>query len=601
MFTILTPDQIETKLSFIKEYMQPKNAADSSIVDPNANVSSKNVATMETEIHKDINIQINRALMQRKLKELYGSELAQQYVEDLKDHRIYVHDETSLKPYCASISMYPFLMHGMNQLGGESKAPKHLYSFCGSFVNMVFSVAAQHAGAIATVEFLTYFDYFARKDYGRNYLRTHTHTIENYLQHVVYTLNQPAAARGYQSVFWNISLFDENYFKSLFENFVFPDTGEAPDAGSVRELQEFFLNWFNKERSVSLLTYPVVTCAMLVDNTEPKDKDFAWMCAKNLSEGGSFFIYSSDKVDSLSSCCRLRNELADNTFSYTLGAGGVSTGSVKVITLNMNRIEQKGIDLSDQVKRVQKYLIGYRKIMEEYQEAGLLPAYTAGFISFKKQFLTIGINGLLEAASFRDVCAALPGGVDKMSEFVDQRLKVIYDLNKQAYSETGYRFNTEMVPAENLGVKNAAWDSKEGLKTYGECYNSYFYPVNSCSYNPIRKFMLHGKACTQYLDGGSALHLNLEESLDAEQYYTLMCIAAQCKCNYWCTNVLITICDRCGHIDKHTLETCPACGNTEVSYATRIIGYLKRIESFSKARRAEHDLRYYHTIKRGSK
>src|SRR5690606_38935204 len=120
----------------------------------------------EAEINKDINIQINRALVQRKIRELFGEELAAEYLRQIEAHEIYVHDETSLKPYCASISLYPLLTSGLKSLGGESLPPKHLESFCGSFVNLVFGISSQFAGAIATVEFLTYFDHFARNDYG---------------------------------------------------------------------------------------------------------------------------------------------------------------------------------------------------------------------------------------------------------------------------------------------------------------------------------------------------------------------------------------------------------------------------------------------------
>ena len=220
---LLNPSQVEAKLDFIQDYIDASNAADGAKMDANANVSVKNIATLESELMKDFFVQINRAQVSNKIAELFGAELAIEYQRQIESHEIYVHDETSLKPYCASISLYPFLLDGLTKLGGESRAPKHLESFCGSFINLVFAISAQFAGAIATVEFLTYFDYFARKEYGEDYLTSHNKVIENHLQHAVYALNQPAAARGYQSVFWNISLYDRHYFESLFQDFVFPD------------------------------------------------------------------------------------------------------------------------------------------------------------------------------------------------------------------------------------------------------------------------------------------------------------------------------------------------------------------------------------------
>jgi ribonucleoside-triphosphate reductase len=591
--SMLNCEQLKEKIRFIENYTQAKNAADGSKVDANANVTLKNIATLESEIMKDFFIHVNRTQVSNKITALFGESLGKEYLRQIENHEIYVHDETSLKPYCTSITMYPFLLDGLTKLGGESKAPKHLESFCGSFVNLVFAISAQFAGAVATVEFLMYFDYFARKDYGEDYLVTHYKQIENHLQHVVYALNQPAAARGYQSVFWNISLYDSAYFEAMFGHFVFPDM-TAPDWSSLKALQDMFLNWFNQERNKAVLTFPVVTAAMLVEDNEPKDKEFALMCAENLSQGGSFFVYQSTDADSLASCCRLRNEISDHSFSYSLGAGGVSTGSINVITLNMNRLVQDGRDLATEIRKIHAYQIAYRTLMEEYQQAGMLPVYDAGFISFNKQFLTIGINGMVEAAEYLGIQV---GVNDAYKEWVKSQLEVIYKENRLATKETGFLFNTEFVPAENLGIKNAKWDSEDGYFTPRECYNSYFYLVEDTTLNHLDKFILHGKSMTEFLDGGSALHLNLEEHLDTEQYMQLFNVAAQTGCNYFCINVRITICNHCEYIDKRSRQSCSQCGSTDIDYGTRVIGYLKRVSSFSHGRRKEHKLRHYQCTK----
>lgn len=586
----LTEQQIEQKIAFIQNYIHAENAATGSTLDANANVSSKNIATMEAELNKDINIQVNRTLVKRKIADLFGEDLANEYIRQIEAHEIYVHDETSLKPYCASISMYPFLLDGLTKLGGESKAPEHLESFCGSFVNLVFAVSSQFAGALATVEFLLYFDHFAKKDFGENYLTTHRKQINNHLQHVIYAINQPAAARGYQSVFWNISLYDHYYFESMFGSFVFPDMTK-PNWDSVKNLQQHFMQWFNEERTKAVLTFPVVTAAMLVQDGSPRDKEFSKMCAKELSEGNSFFIYQSESADSLASCCRLRNEISDNTFSYSLGAGGVSTGSINVITLNMNRLIQDERNLLEEIEKIQKYQVAFRTLIGEYEQAHLLPVYTAGFISLEKQFLTIGINGMVEAAESLGI---VPGNNETYKSFVTKNLKVIFDANKIAKEKYGHMFNTEFVPAENLGVKNAQWDKKDGYKVARDCYNSYFYVVEDDETNMLDKFVLHGKEIIQYLDGGSALHMNLETYANAEAFEKLLDVAAKTGCNYFCFNIRITICNTCNHIDKETRQDCSRCHSKEIDHATRVIGYLKRVKHFSSNRQAEHARRFYH-------
>lgn len=594
MLNKLTPTQIQSKLDFIKNYISANNAADGSIVDPNSNVTTKNVATMEAELYKYENIQVNRAIITDKITSMFGEELAAQYLKDIQNHLIYVHDETSLKPYCASITLYPFLFEGSKAIGGTSAAPKNLQSFCGSFVNLMYQIAGGFAGAVATVEFLMYFDYFAKKTYGSNYLVAHTREIQQELQSVIYSMNQPAAARGFQSIFWNISVFDEHYFHSLFDEFYFPD-GTQPDYETLKYLQAFFMEWFRLERRKELLTFPVVTAAYLVEDNTAKDEKFLNLLADQMARGHSFFHYESNSADSLASCCRLRNELADNTFSYTLGAGGVSTGSVQVITINFNRLRQQKLSLEVVIKRVQKYLLAHRRYHKEMIKSGMLPAYSAGFIDIDKQFCTIGINGCLE--SFEYVCAHTPAGFwkdENYPEYLKHCLSIIQNLNKEALADYGVRFNTEFVPAENLGIKNAKWDTEDDLWVPRNCYNSYFYPVEDEGWNLLDKIKIHGKEVSQYLDGGAALHLNLQRTPTKAEALRLIETNIRHGVPYWTTNVLCTVCKSCGHIDPNYSKTCPKCDSIYVDYGTRVIGYLKLISSFSTGRQQEVALRAYH-------
>lgn len=436
---------LKEKIKYIHDYMVSSNAATASKVDANSNVTQKTIAGLEAELFKPDTIQINRKLVKDKLTQMFGEDMAKAYEDDLANHYIYTHDETSLKPYCASITLYPFLLEGTKCLGGVSKAPKNLQSFCGSFVNLVYQIASNFSGAIATIEFLHIFDYFARNTYGSDYLTTHKLEIKQEFQGVVYALNQPASARGDQSVFWNISVFDHDYLKEMFGGFYYPD-GSKVSIDSVYKLQLFFLDWFRQEREKELLTFPVVTAALLTDGKGGfKDNAFMHKLADVQAQGLSFFVYMSDKVDSLASCCRLRNELADNTFSYTLGAGGVVTGSARVISLNINRIGQCGIKLDEVVDRVHKYLLAHREVLKGYIEAGLLPAYTQGFMDIDKQFLTLGVNGVLEYFEYlRDKKGAV---TDKeYPDYLQSLLSFLTMSNKAALFEYGVRFNTEFVP-----------------------------------------------------------------------------------------------------------------------------------------------------------
>lgn len=588
----LTHQQLKDKADYIRYYSRPDlNASTASVVDANANVDKKNVATLNAELYKEENVQLSRFMMKEKITQLFGGALADEFERQVESHEIYVHDESHpILPYCVAITLQPFLNQGMLYIGGESKAPMHLESFCGSFVNLIFAVSCQFAGAVTTVEFLTCFDYFARKDYGDNYLETETVRIKNHLQHVVYALNQPAAARGYQSTFWNISVFDHEYAERVLSSLLFED-GTKYKWESLDKLQRFFLSWFNEERTKALLTFPVVTAALKTKDGDVEDKGYRDVVAKEFSEGNSFFVYLSDSIDSLSSCCRLRNRIDEKVFSYTLGGTGVSVGSLKVITINFNRLIQNKINLRFQVQNIHKYLVAFRALIEEMLEARMLPVYDAGYIHINRQYLTVGINGMVEAAEF------LGMGISYNPEYVgwiQEQLKVIYEENKRArefYPDT--MFNTEFVPAENLGPKNAKWDRSSGLAVPRDVYNSYFYIVEDDQLNILDKFKLHGEEILQYLDGGSALHLNLAEHLSKGTWEKLLRVAATTGCNYFTYNVRSTICNDCGIIDKRDLPECPKCGSKNVDHATRVIGYLKRESSFSEARQKEAELRYY--------
>lgn len=598
---------LTNKKQFIKDYAKASNAATGSKYDANANVTEKNIVTLNGELFKGDIIKVNRTILTDKIREMYGEDLAKEYIQMLESHVLYKHDETSIMPYCVAITMYPFLLEGLQPIGGLSAKPKNLDSFCGMFVNLVFAISSQFAGAVATGEFLMYFDYFARKEWGDDYWkrpeemvdkhRNIDKTLEQKFQQIVYSINQPAAARNFQSVFWNISYFDKYYFEGLFGEFVFPD-GTKPMWDSLNWLQKKFMSWFNEERTKCILTFPVETVALLTDGEDIRDKEWADFTAEMYSKGHSFFTYTSDSADSLSSCCRLRNEVSDNQFSYSLGAGGIATGSKSVMTLNINRLVQdavnKGYDMIDylrsQVQKVHKFQTAYNELLKDYLKDGLLTVYTAGFINLKKQYLTVGVNGVIEAAEFLGIEVS---DNDTYREFMQSILKTISDENRKAKTKE-LMFNTEFVPAENLGVKHANWDRKDGYFVPRDCYNSYFYAVEDTSLTIFDKFKLHGKEYVKYLDGGSALHMNLEEHLTKDQYRNLLKVAAVNGTNYFTFNIPNTICNDCGHIDKRYLHECPKCGSKNIDYATRIIGYLKRISNFSEARQKEASKRYYY-------
>jgi ribonucleoside-triphosphate reductase len=504
-------------------------------------------------------------------------------------------------------------------------------------------------GAVATPEFLMYFDYFIRKDYGDDYLsmldqvvefnvkkRTLSKVIDNYFQQVVHSMNMPAGNRGYQTVFWNIGYFDKPYFDGVFGDFRFPD-GSAPKWETLSWLQKHFMNWFNNERNNYILTFPVETMALLTDGKDDyADKEYADFTAEMWSKGHSFFTYISNSPDSLSSCCRLRNSLKDldssdeshnhTTHQYSMGTASVATGSKSVMTINLNRVIQmavrryfkdtQGVDLPNgeplpisakynkkdlysyidedirkMTEKVHKYQTAFNEIIKDFLAADMLDVYKAGFIDMRKQYLTIGVNGLTDAAEFLGLQISPNEGY---KEFVNTILETINVANRKDRTKDTM-FNTEFVPGENLSGKNYKWDSRDGffVSPKHNMYSSYFYNPEDESLSMIDKFKLHGEEYVKYLDGGSALHMNIAEHLTKDQYRQLLNVAAHYGTNYFTFNCRNTVCNECGYISKDTLDKCPKCGSENLDYLTRVIGYLKRVSSFSEMRQVEAHKRFY--------
>lgn len=639
---------LKTDSDFIRDYINASNASTGSKYDSNANVENKNVVTLGQELHKGKNIQQNRYIMQNKIKALYSKKLANQYIKDLESHVLYKHDESGTPgyPYCVAITMYPFLIDGLKNLGGQSNAPTDLKSYCGEFINLVYSVSSQFMGAVATPEFLMYMDYFIRKDYGEDYLsildkqvelnkkgRTLEQVIENCFQQVVHSMNMPAGNRGYQTVFWNVGYFDKNYFDGVFGEFKFPD-GSAPRWETLSWLQKKFMKWFNEERTKYILTFPVETMAMLTDGHDIVDKEYADFTAEMWAEGHSFFCYLSDSPDSLSSCCRLRNSLKDGeddehnhtTHQFSMGTASVATGSKSVMTINLNRViqnatrkyfeEVEGVNLENGIQvnirevkdkgalytyisngiteiteRVHKYQRAFNEIVKDFLNANMLDVYRAGFINMKKQYLTIGVNGLTDAAEFLSIDANLN---EDYEEFVNIILETINVSNRKDRTRD-CMYNTEFVPGENLSNKNYNWDKKDGYYVSPKhiMYSSYFFNPEDTELSILDKMKLHGNEFVKYLDGGQAAHLNINEHLSFEQYRQLLKVASEYGCSYFTFNCKNSVCNDCGYISKDTLDVCPKCGSQNIDYLTRIIGYLKRVSSFNEARQVEEHMRSY--------
>ena len=632
---------IRERLDYMEDYSDSNsNAATASETDANANVTTKNVSNLEGEVYKTTNRIIQRQRMKDKLNEMYP-EVAKQYERDLNHHIIYTHDEATtpvLKQYCMAVSLFPLMTQGVGNIDNITpSAPNDLQSFSGQITNLIFLLSSQCKGAVAVGEYFIALNYYIIKEFGEDWYkrldevttsnsckqqRTIKDNIHKAFKQFIYGINQPAGNRGFQSPFTNISYFDKTYFNALFENFYYPDATQ-PNWEAVDTLQRMFMKFFNKLRTTQILAFPVETFAMVYDpNTNDIiDKEYKDLCAEMYAEGHSFFTYISDSADSLASCCRLRNELAENTFSPTSGLAGIMTGSCNVITLNMNRIIQDwakcyneimdGMDSADMhifyapqsgfrpylesiLERVYKYHISFKTMLYDLEDKGMFAASNGGYIKISKLYSTIGINGLNEAAEFLGLTINNNKEYIKFLQLILGTIKEQNKIHSIQDKRRPFIFNSEVVPAETLGGKNYRWDLEDDywVPKDRNLYNSYFYNAHNYT-SVLDKFILHGKQTYQYTDGGSALHCNLEEHLSKEQYLKLIDFAIKEGTNYFTFNIPNSKCDKCGYITKHPITECPKCKSKEITQYTRIIGYLRPIKAFGKDRQIEANNRVY--------
>lgn len=619
---------IRERMDFIDNYSEStENAAQSSETDTNANVTVKNIANLEGEVYKTTNRIIQRQRMKDILNKMFP-EVAKQYSRDLENHIIYTHDEASSpvpKPYCMANTLFPLMVDGVGNIDGVTPcAPNDIQSFSGQVTNLAFLLSSQIKGAVALGDYIIALNYYVIKEFGSewykktdiiinnsNQLKTITikKAIEKGMKQFIYGVNQPAGNRSYNSPFTNLSFYDHTYFKSLFEDFYYPD-GTQPQWEAIDVLQRIFLNLHRELRLIKPLTFPVTTIAMVHDNKDIIDKEYKDLCAGEWSKGSSHFAYINNSPTSLASCCRVLNEISENTFSSTTGMTGIMTGSCNVITLNINRIVQNAYrkyklnsgNLNNYIKnelisileRVYKYHIAYKSKLYELEEKHMFAPSNGGYIYLKKLYSTIGLIGYFEAAKFLKID---PSNNENYFNFLQLIFGTVKDQNKLHSihdKKHPYLFNSEAVPGESLAVKLYKWDKQDGYEVPEEqnLYNCYFYnPWDNTSV--LNKFILHGSKISKFCDGGQAAHINLNEHLSKEQYLKLIDFAIVNGTNYFTFNIPMSECQECKHIVNAPIHKCPICGSDKITYWTRIIGYLRPVTAWGNARNKEFSRREY--------
>lgn len=632
---------IKERIDYMNKYSSSAdNAATASETDANANVTMKNVANLEGEVYKLTNRTIQRQRMKDKLNEMFP-EVAKQYEKDLNDYIIYAHDESqtpALKAYCMAASLYPLMLDGTGNIDGVTPfAPNDIQSFSGQVTNLMFLLSSQVRGAVAMGDYIIALNYYIVEEFGKNWYnkldciittphchnkRTIKDSIRKGMKQFIFGINQPAGNRSYNSPFSNLNFFDQYYYNALFGDFYYPD-GTKPEWEAIKCLQRMFMETLRELRLIKPLTFPVTSICVLHNNKDCLDLDCKDWVADEWAKGSSFFLYLSNNPTSISSCCRVQNEITENTFNSTTGLTGIMTGSANVITLNLNRIVQdyfKTVDtnyfgttgilyqdvteedmlglkkyLINILERIYKYQIAYKTMLYDMEEKGMYSSSNAGYIYMKKLYCTIGAIGYCEAAQFLGLKIS---NNKEYKEFLKLIFSTIQEQNKlhSIYDENRpFVFNLEAIPGENLAVKLYEQDKKDGYYVPEDqnLYSSYFFKQWDKNISILDKLKLHNKEINTYCGGGQACHIHLDEHLSKEQYLKIIDVAVKEGCNYFTFNVPISECKDCGHVVNAPIKECPKCHSKNIDWWVRIIGFLRPISSYSEARQIEASKRVY--------
>jgi ribonucleoside-triphosphate reductase len=585
---------------FRNQFFDSDVTADGSI-DPNANVSDVSVISYSVESKKPMHRLDSYYRLWKTLKEEFSLDEANEIIERNIIGDIYINDMHGIsagKSYCFNFSTYDVMTKGLPMVNKiESKPPKHLLSFMKQLEQFMVLAANSTLGATGISDILLVMSLYIDnilKDKEESHFKFATDGdvwkyVREQLTSTIYTLNQPL--RSNQSIFSNISIYDQHFLENMINDYIHPQTGATPEIETVQKLQEMFIDIMNEELQRTPVTFPVTTACFSVDeNNNLKDKDFLEMISKKNLPNGFINIYMGE-TSTLSSCCRLRSDTSNEYFN-SFGTGSSKIGSLGVVTINLPRIALK-YDSKEEIFKQLRHLVGVsnkvnyakRKIIEDVIDKGKHPLYTLGFMDIDKQYHTVGVNGFNEMIELMGEDILEEDGIQLGKDII----KTINNENDKYGQDFGVPVNCEQIPAEGTSVKLVKKD-----RMIGHLDDSYDYKLYSNQFIPLTtgadlldRIKLQG-TFDENFSGGSIGHWNVDTKLkDWEQMANLIESSANMGVVYFAINYMLGKCEN-GHMSVTTGEICPICGSPITDHYTRVVGFLVNTKHFNKTRR-EHD------------
>lgn len=589
---------------FIDNFVDKQTVADASI-DGNANVGHKDIVSLENEMSKPHSKLLAFNKIYYELNKKYGRKVAREWLENEWNGHFYLHDayNATEKSYCFAYDIANIVERGLFFINNfNATPPQHLTTFTDFIGEFVSWTCNRSSGAVGLPSFLIYSFYFWHKDCAENYvLRDPEYYRDQHFQEFIYRLNQPFLRGGIQSAFTNISIFDRPYLEALFGGKEYPDGTFIIDyIDEILEYQKAFMRVVSKIRMENMMTFPVLTYALLRKDGRFVDEGFAqWCCEHNMQWGDSNFFISDD-VTSLSNCCRLVSDVKNLGYFNSIGGTALEVGSVKVNTINLARLayecdttEEYMEALSEKALLCMQALDCVRHIIERNVEKGLLPNYSLGIMHMDKQYNTIGIIGLYEALQKYGFTITDEFGnttyTDAGLEFATDVMSVLNEAKAAFTSDKSYMVNIEQIPGERAA---AVLMQKDKLLFPNEAYELPLYGnqwiplgVKSTLYEKIRLSAILDKAC----NGGSIMHVNIDAPFkDFDTAWKMLNYVADAGVQYFAFNLRISACK---HNHGFYGKTCPVCGEPMETTYQRIVGFLVPTKTYSKERKAEFAMR----------
>ncbi len=599
----------ESQLSytdFIDSFIDKNTVADSSI-DGNANVATKDICSLLSEMNKPHLKLLAFNKIFYEINKKWGFQTACDWLKAEWYGDFYLHDaptSTSV-PYCYAYDLEDLATKGLYFIDGfNPRPPEHLVTwtdFVGEFVSWTSN---RSSGACGLPSFLVYSYYFWRRDVEAGYYtRTPEYYRDQEFQRIIYKLNQPYL-RVNQSAFTNFTIFDRNYLVELFGGKEFPDGSFMIDAvDDILEYQKRFMEVLADVRAKNAMTFPVMTYSLLFQNGKFVNEDYArWCCRHNMRWGDANFA-TFDDVTSLSNCCRLVSDVKKLGYFNSIGGTALSVGSVKVNTVNLARIayshpKEEYIDaLRDRVRLNLKCLDTVRSIIRRNSEKNLLPNYSKSVMRMDNQYNTVGIIGVFETLEkYGFIRTDELGYTTYTDEGVDFAREILAVIREEAdlfreQNHCDYQINVEQVPAERAASILMA---KDRLSFPDEKYTLPLYAnqwiplaVKTTIREKVRISAVLDKACS----GGSIAHINIATPFKTfEEAWDLLNFVASAGCNYFAFCYRISVC-RTNH--SFFGETCPYCGEPKYTTVQRIVGFLVPEKNYSRERKEEYWMRYF--------